>query len=76
METAKVFANGASQAVRLPKKYRFSDSEVYVKKVSNVVYLFPKTDLWETFIEGVQGFSEDFMEEGRDQGVERSRAAL
>lgn len=32
MNTAKIFENGRSQAVRLPKEYRFKDSDVYIKK--------------------------------------------
>ncbi len=40
--TAKVFNNGNSQAVRLPKECRFDDSEVIVKKVGDAVTLLPK----------------------------------
>ena len=51
METAKIFINGRSQAVRLPKAYRFSGSEVYIKKTSEGVLLIPKDhslwDIWE-----------------------------
>jgi len=34
METAKIFTNGRSQAVRLPKAFRFNGNEVYIKKTS------------------------------------------
>ena len=61
METAKIFANGQSQAVRLPKEYRFSGDEVYIKKVGSTVMLFPKDRLWETHLDGLYGFSDDFM---------------
>jgi antitoxin VapB len=51
MKTAKLFANGRSQAVRLPKDCRFEGDEVYIKKVSGGVLLMPKAqsvwDLWE-----------------------------
>ena len=51
METAKLFANGRSQAVRLPKDYRFEGTEVYIKKVPEGVLLIPKDrslwDIWE-----------------------------
>jgi len=76
METAKLFANGASQAVRLPKKYQFNGDEVYVKKVGEVVYLFPKAAVWENFLNGLQRFSNDFMADGRDQGIEQLRESL
>ncbi len=76
METAKLFANGQSQAVRLPKEYRFAGDEVYIQKIGNTVILFPKDRAWETFLDGLNGFSPDFMENGRDQGVQESRDTL
>jgi len=77
METAKIFANGQSQAVRLPKEYRFSGDEVYIKKVGTTVMLFPKDRLWETHLEGLHGFSDDFMADGRPpQGELKERERL
>ncbi len=35
MQTAKIFKNGSSQAIRLPKEYRFSGTDVYIKKFEN-----------------------------------------
>ena len=61
METAKLFVNGQSQAVRLPKEYRFSGNEVYIQKVGNSVMLFPKERAWETFLNGLNGFTDDFF---------------
>ena len=65
METAKIFENGRSQAVRLPKKFRFSGEEVLVQRLGQVVMLVPKEEAWQTFLNGINGFSDDFMEEGR-----------
>jgi len=77
METAKLFANGQSQAVRLPKEFRFSCDEVYIKKVGSAVMLFPKDRLWETHLEGLHGFSDDFMADGRPaQGELEARDSL
>ena len=42
MQTARIFTNGNSQAVRLPKEFRFEDEEVIIKKVGDMVILFPK----------------------------------
>lgn len=69
METAKIFENGRSQAVRLPKKFRFVDDEVYIQNLGNAVLLVPKNELWETFLDGLNGFSDDFMENGREEVV-------
>ncbi len=62
MYTAKLFLNGNSQAVRLPKEFRFSGNEVYVQKLGNSVLLVPKEKRWETFMEGIDGFTEDYFE--------------
>ena len=76
METAKLFVNGQSQAVRLPKEYRFSGNEVYIQKVGNSVMLFPKERAWETFLNGLNGFTDDFFADGRNQGVQTPRETL
>jgi antitoxin VapB len=61
MKTAKIFQNGQSQAVRLPKEYRFDDSEVFIKKTGNVVQLIPKSDSWNSLFGSLKKFSPDFM---------------
>lgn len=76
METAKIFENGRSQAVRLPKKFRFSAEEVVVQQLGKAVLLVPKEYLWETFMDGLDGFTDDIFETGRDQGYQEERDAL
>lgn len=61
METAKIFENGRSQAVRLPKKCRFEGEEVLVQKLGKAVLLIPKDAAWETFMVGLEGFTDDYM---------------
>ncbi len=73
MEIAKIFQNGRSQAVRLPKEYRFSGDEVYVKKIGKIVMLYPKEQVWEIFMDGVNSFTADYMAEDRDQGEHQER---
>ena len=68
MNTAKVFPNGGSQAVRLPKEFQFAADEVYVNKVGGVVMLFPRDKGWEILAQSLDHFNEDYMAE-RDQGV-------
>ncbi len=72
----KVFENGRSQAVRLPKEYRFSDEEVAVNKIGDVVILMPKENKWSGFLDSLNLFSEDFMKDGREKSVEQEREAL
>jgi len=69
MQTAKVFSNGRSQAVRLPKDCRFLVNEVYAQKSGEAVLLFPKDKEWETFLEGLNGFTDDYFE-----AIEAARA--
>ena len=66
METAKIFTNGGSQAVRLPKNYRFDDDEVFVKKIGNIVMLFPTDDKWQSMLASLDLFTEDFLAEKID----------
>ncbi len=76
METAKIFENGRSQAVRLPKKFRFNVDEVVVQQLGDAVILVPKESLWQTFMEGLDSFTGDIFEDGRDQGVQKEREGL
>jgi antitoxin VapB len=61
MDTAKLFQNGQSQAVRLPKEYRFEGDEVAIKKIGNAVVLLPLDNPWQVMEEGLKQFSDDFM---------------
>ncbi len=60
MITAKVFQSGRSQAVRLPKKYRFHCREVNIQPTPDGLLLTEKKP-WELFAEGVEEMSEDFL---------------
>jgi len=74
MQTAKLFQNGQSQAVRLPKECRFTGHEVYVKKMGSVVILYPVDKTWEAFLESLDGFTDDFFASGRPpQGEQQER---
>ena len=75
MEMAKIFENGRSQAVRLPKKFRFNVDEVVVQQLGDAVLLVPKEALWETFLDGLNGFTNIF-ESGREQGSPEERETL
>ncbi len=74
METAKLFMNGRSQAVRLPKGFRFEGEEVFVKRVGSAVVLLPRRHSWETLYESLGSFSEDFMEDRGQPSREQERA--
>jgi antitoxin VapB len=54
--TAKLFKNGRSQAVRLPKEFRFEGTEVQIEKVGNTVVLTPKKKNWENVLAALEMF--------------------
>ncbi len=65
MKTAKLFRNGQSQAVRLPKEFRFEDDFVFIKKSGNAVILIPAKNSWDSLLGSLDSFSADFMTERR-----------
>ena len=76
MMTAKVLENGRSQAVRLPKECRFNTDEVAVNRIGDIVLLMPKTNKWSSFMQAIDMFSDDFMQDGRDGRLEQERDEL
>lgn len=76
MRSAKLFINGRSQAVRLPKEFQFSGKYVLIQKVGDAVILLPHNKSWEVFLHGLNSFTEDFMNEGREQGKHQEREEM
>ena len=66
MDTAKIFENGKSQAVRLPKAYRLKGKEAYITKLGDAIILLPKTNNWDSLIASLNMFTEDFMAERKE----------
>ena len=76
MQTAKLFQNGRSQAVRLPKECQFDGKDVLICKHGDIVLLMPHKKSWKVFLDGLNSFSPDFMNDGRDQGKNKIRENL
>lgn len=74
METAKLFVNGRSQAVRLPKEYRFEGDEVFIKRVGDAVVLLPRRG-WGTLFGALEQFEPGFVLE-RQQPAQQEREDL
>ena len=66
MEIAKVFNNGGSQAVRLPKGCRFDQDEVLANRIGKIVILMPKDDPWAPMLQGLNMFTDDYLKDGID----------
>jgi antitoxin VapB len=69
MKIAKLFKNGDSQAVRLPKEFRFAGNEVFIKRVGSAVVLLPIAKSWDTLLTCLEKFPSDFMSQ-REQPQE------
>jgi len=76
MQTVKIFQNGRSQAIRLPKEYRFNNTEVYINKVDDVIMLFPKTNEWSGLIASLDKFTDDFMDERNQPSIQERNIQL
>ena len=76
MDVAKIFSNGGSQAVRLPKNCRFDQDEVLVNRIGNVVILMPKNDPWAPMMQSLDMFTEDFLADGIEDLPVQERAQL
>ena len=75
MKVAKLFKNGQSQAVRLPKEFRFEGTQVFIKRVGNAVLLLPEQDSWQGLFDSLHLFSADFMAD-REQPQQQEREDL
>ena len=75
MDTARLFQSGRSQAVRLPKEYRFAGTEVVVKHFGNGVLPLPADNPWQTLQAGLDAFEPGFTL-AREQPEEQQRAAI
>lgn len=76
MTTAKLFKNGQSQAVRLPREFRMPGHEVSIRREGDKLILEPIHRDWDSFFSALEAFDKDFMEEGRQQPAPQKREAL
>jgi len=72
MQTARIFMNGRSQAVRLPKEFRLPGDDVFIKRLGNIVILIAKDAPWSSLEKSLDRFTDDFME-SREQPAQDKR---
>lgn len=75
MAIARLFRNGKSQAVRLPKAFQFSGDRVFIKQQGKAVILLPYHEPWQALFDSLEQFSPDFMEQ-REQPAQQAREDL
>ncbi|MGA8054219.1 MAG: type II toxin-antitoxin system VapB family antitoxin [Burkholderiales bacterium] len=76
METAKLFMTGRSQAVRLPKDYRFEGTEVFIKRVGEAVVLLPQESGWDILERSLGEFEPGFRMEREQPERQQRRVKL
>jgi antitoxin VapB len=76
VNTAKLFWTGRSQAVRLPKEFRFEGEEVRIRRQGNAVILEPVADDWKWLDDLVERADGKFLEEGIEEPPPQERPAL
>ena len=76
MLTVKVFRSGNSQAVRIPKEFAIDDSELFIHKVGNSIILTSKDDIWTSFRNSIDEFSDDLFIDGREQPESQEKESL
>ena len=76
MTVAKLFQNGGSQAVRLPKEYRFEGNEVLISRVGDVVVMVPRLAYWDTMLKSLDLFTDDFMDEEPESLPQEERTSF
>jgi antitoxin VapB len=76
MDTAKLFQNGKSQAIRLPKEFRFKNDRVYIKRIGEAVVLLPYQTPWETLLNSLYLFSADYMQDRTQPPLQKREDAF
>ncbi len=76
LHITKPFMSGRSQAIRIPKEYQFMDTEVVINRVGESLVITPRTELQDTFYDGLSMLSDDFLENGRAEEVSNIRMEL
>jgi antitoxin VapB len=64
-----------SQAINIPSSLKINDDKVYIKKIGNVLYLIPFHNPWQNFMDSLEDFTPDFME-NRNQPPAQSRESF
>ena len=67
MKIAKLLKIGQNQVLEIPEEYSFTDEEVIINKIGDILLITPKSRAKDVFLAGAVSFTEDFMTDGRNQ---------
>lgn len=74
-EKASILDRKGQQAIKIPKRMRIDDNKVYLKKVGNALFIIPFHSPWQNFLESLDAFTPDFMNE-REQSLMQKRESF
>lgn len=76
--TAELFRSGNSMAIQIPREFLPRDlgEELLIKKTGSMISIYPKSQRLELFLEGINGFSDDFMKDGRGEEIGSPREVM
>ncbi len=69
----KLFMSGNSQAVRIPREFQLEGNEVEIQRRGNTLVIRPKKQTWQQLTDSLTMFTDEFMEEGRQQPLLQKR---
>jgi antitoxin VapB len=75
IETIKIEDISGEQFIKIPANLKIDDDKVYLKKVGSLIYVIPFHNPWQSIIDSLGGFSEDFMD-SREQQVQQKREPM
>lgn len=76
VQTAKIFRNGGSQAIRLPRQFAFEGDEVCIRRIGSAVLIFNRGDEWELMKSAIGQADDDFMKDRKQPGKSQRRKRL
>lgn len=71
---ARLFKNGQSQAVRLPKELRLKGDHVFIKKTDNILIIIPSQNSWDSLVASLEKFTDDFMTERIQPEIQKRKS--
>ena len=75
-ETAKIFTNGGSQALRIPKEFRYDTNEVMENRNGNIMIVTPLNNKWSGLLQALEMYTDEFMADGRGELPAQEREEL
>jgi antitoxin VapB len=70
IEEVEIENISGSQFIKIPENFKIDDNRVYLKKIGNSIFIIPFHNPWESLFEGVKLFTDDFMEERNQPGLD------